>query len=93
MAKIRLFSPEFAGTLFPVMKNKVAKGSRITSRISVELKDRILEVEQATGISESDLVIMTMDALCRYFKKHDQLTTPFEIVPRSHVSVSAGRSK
>ena len=72
------------------MKHKVAKGSRITSRISDDLKRRILALEQSTGISESDLVIMTMDALCRYFEKHGQLTTPFEIVSRHEFT---GRAK
>ena len=64
-------------------KNKLAKGARITSRISVELKNRILAVEKLTGISESDLVTMTMDALCCYVEEYKHLITPFRITPRN----------
>ncbi|MDR0533081.1 MAG: hypothetical protein LBH01_03915 [Verrucomicrobiales bacterium] len=75
------------------MKPQNAKESRVTARIPVELKKRLAHIHQLSGIAESDLVNLTMEALCRYVERYGQLTTPFEIIPRSKMPPSSFPAK
>ncbi|MDR2462286.1 MAG: hypothetical protein LBD30_00700 [Verrucomicrobiales bacterium] len=67
------------------MKSSKPKNARVNARIPATLKNRLIHAEQLSGIAESDLLNLALEALCRYVERSNMLSTPFEIVPRNEL--------
>lgn len=62
----------------------MAKEARISISLDRDLKDRLDAAAETTTLKPSKLIEFAVEALCNYCEEHQELTFPFQLVPRSH---------